>query len=233
MLRRPPGREAFPGDIFYIHSRLLERATHLNGNLGGGSLTALPIVETQAQDISAYIPTNIISITDGQIYLSPKLFELGWLPAIDIGMSVSRVGGKAQLAAYRKIAGNLKLAYSQSEELENFSRFGTRLDSDTQRTIDYGKNIRTIFKQPEMFPVTVPEQILVLTALVNGVFEKIPIDQVSEAEMQIRKKHNEIPKEILDRILSSRRLQEEEENYLVAMAKAAVQYLTSNPHGNG
>lgn len=233
LLRRPPGREAFPGDIFYIHSRLLERATHLNGNLGGGSLTALPIVETQAQDISAYIPTNIISITDGQIYLSPKLFELGWLPAIDIGMSVSRVGGKAQLAAYRKIAGNLKLAYSQSEELENFARFGTRLDSDTQRTIEYGKIIRTIFKQPEMFPVSVPEQILVLTALVNGVFEQIPVDQVPEAEMLIRKKHNEIPKEILDRILSSRRLQREEENSLVALAKAAVHHLTSDPDNNG
>jgi F-type H+-transporting ATPase subunit alpha len=133
LLRRPPGREAFPGDIFYIHSRLLERSTHLNEANGGGSLTALPIIETQAQDISAYIPTNLISITDGQIYLSPKLFELGLLPAVDIGKSVSRVGGKAQLRAYRRIAGNLKLGYAQSEELETFARFGTRLDEDTQK----------------------------------------------------------------------------------------------------
>lgn len=127
LLRRPPGREAFPGDIFYIHSRLLERATHLSDELNGGSLTALPIVETEAQNISAYIPTNLISITDGQIYLSPKLFELGILPAVDVGMSVSRVGGKAQLPAYRSVTGSLKLAYSQFEELENYARFGTRL----------------------------------------------------------------------------------------------------------
>ena len=128
LLRRPPGREAFPGDIFYIHSRMLERATHLSKERGGGSLTALPIIETTAQDISAYIPTNLISITDGQIYLSPTLFELGVLPAIDVGKSVSRVGGAAQRAAYRAIAGNIKLAYSQFEELESFAKFGTRLD---------------------------------------------------------------------------------------------------------
>ncbi|HUW00323.1 MAG TPA: alternate F1F0 ATPase, F1 subunit alpha, partial [Gallionella sp.] len=128
LLRRPPGREAYPGDIFYIHSRLLERATHLRDELGGGSLTALPIIETEAQNIAAYIPTNLISITDGQIYLSPNLFELGILPAVDVGKSVSRVGGKAQRAAYRAVAGDLKLAYAQFEELESFARFGTRLD---------------------------------------------------------------------------------------------------------
>ena len=133
--RRPPGREAFPGDIFYIHSRLLERATHLCAERGGGSLTALPIIETEAQDIAAYIPTNLISITDGQIYLSPSLFELGVLPAVDVGKSVSRVGGKAQRAAYRAVAGALKFAYAQFEELETFARFGARLDEDT-RTID-------------------------------------------------------------------------------------------------
>ena len=126
--RQPPGREAFPGDIFYLHSRLLERSTHLCTERGGGSLTALPIVETEAQDMSAYIPTNLISITDGQIYLSPSLFELGSLPAIDIGQSVSRVGGKAQRPAFRALAGDLKLAYAQFEELETFSRFGARLD---------------------------------------------------------------------------------------------------------
>mgnify|MGYP000682890352 CR=1 FL=1 len=136
LLRRPPGREAYPGDIFYIHSRLLERSTHLNEELGGGSLTALPVVETEAQNISAYIPTNLISITDGQIYLSPSLFELGVLPAVDVGKSVSRVGGKAQRAAYRAVAGDLKLAYAQFEELETFSRFGARLDEDTRKIIE-------------------------------------------------------------------------------------------------
>lgn len=149
LLRRPPGREAFPGDIFYIHSRLLERATHLNEKLGGGSLTALPIIETEAQDISAYIPTNLISITDGQIYLSPTLFELGILPAVNVGKSVSRVGGKAQRGAYRGVAGDLKLAYAQFEELEAFSRFGARVDSDTKKILDHGQRIRAIFKQTE------------------------------------------------------------------------------------
>jgi len=133
LLRRPPGREAFPGDIFYIHSRMLERATHLTREKGGGSLTALPIIETTAQDISAYIPTNLISITDGQIYLSPTLFELGVLPAIDVGKSVSRVGGAAQRAAYRAVAGDIKLAYAQFEELEGFAKFGTRLDDATAK----------------------------------------------------------------------------------------------------
>ena len=142
LLRRPPGREAFPGDIFYIHARLLERATHLRKELGGGSLTALPIIETEAQNISAYIPTNLISITDGQIYLSPSLFELGVLPAVDVGKSVSRVGGKAQRAAYRAVAGDLKLAYAQFEELETFARFGARLDENTRKIIEHGRRIR-------------------------------------------------------------------------------------------
>jgi len=227
LLRRPPGREAFPGDIFYIHSRLLERSTHLNEEHGGGSLTALPIVETQAQDISAYIPTNIISITDGQIYLSPKLLELGLLPAVDIGKSVSRVGGKAQLGAYRKIAGNLKLAYAQSEELETFARFGTRLDEDTQKTIERGKRIRAIFKQPEMQPVSVPEQLLVLHALIHGVFDAIPLDKVNKAETLIRKKHSQLSEDVLRRIFSSKPLSEDDENLLVALAKEAVQSIVS------
>ncbi|MEO8961133.1 MAG: alternate F1F0 ATPase, F1 subunit alpha, partial [Ginsengibacter sp.] len=176
LLRRPPGREAFPGDIFYIHSRLLERSTHLNKDHGGGSLTALPVIETEAQDISAYIPTNLISITDGQLYLSPKLFELGMLPAVDIGKSVSLVGGKAQLKAYRKISGNLKLAYAQFEELETFARFGTRLDDHTKNIIEHGKRIRLLFKQPELAPVSVPEQLMVLLTLTNGLFDTIPLD---------------------------------------------------------
>src|ERR1700734_1032552 len=164
LLRRPPGREAFPGDIFYIHSRLLERATHLAGERGGGSLTALPIIETEAQDISAYIPTNLISITDGQVYLSPTLFELGILPAVDVGESVSRVGGAAQRAAYRAVAGTLKLAYSQFEELETFARFGTRLDESTRRTIEHGRRIRACLKQGEAAPVSESAQISLLLA---------------------------------------------------------------------
>ena len=165
LLRRPPGREAFPGDIFYIHSRLLERATHLSKERGGGSLTALPIIETEAEDISAYIPTNLISITDGQIYLSPSLFELGVLPAVDVGKSVSRVGGKAQRAAYRAVAGDLKLAYAQFEELETFARFGARLDDDTRKIIEHGRRIRACLNQAEFAPVSVPAQIVVLLAL--------------------------------------------------------------------
>ncbi|HLW32175.1 MAG TPA: alternate F1F0 ATPase, F1 subunit alpha [Aequorivita sp.] len=222
LLRRPPGREAFPGDIFYIHSRLLERSTHLNEVYGGGSLTALPIIETQAQDISAYIPTNIISITDGQIYLSPKLFELGLLPAVDIGKSVSRVGGKAQLRAYRKIAGNLKLAYAQSEELETFSRFGTRLDADTQKMIERGKRIRMIFKQPEMEPVSVPEQLLVLMALIHGVFDAVALNKITKAEDLIRKKSSHLPDEVLRRIYSSEPLNKEDEAIIVSLAKEAI-----------
>ena len=159
LLRRPPGREAYPGDIFYIHSRLLERATHLREELGGGSLTALPIIETEAQDISAYIPTNLISITDGQVYLSPTVFELGMLPAIDVGKSVSRVGGKAQRPIYLEVAGDLKLDYAQFEELETFARFGARVDEDSRKIIEHGRRIRACLKQPESEPVLVPEKL--------------------------------------------------------------------------
>ncbi len=160
LLRRPPGREAFPGDIFYIHSRLLERSTHLIADRGGGSMTALPVIETEAQDISAYIPTNLISITDGQVYLSPTLFELGILPAVDVGKSVSRVGGQAQRAAYGNLAGDLKLAYSQFEELESFARFGARLDEATRKVIDHGRRIRACLKQSEFASVGVPSQFI-------------------------------------------------------------------------
>ena len=184
LLRRPPGREAFPGDIFYIHSRLLERATHLRAELGGGSLTALPIIETEAQDISAYIPTNLISITDGQIYLSPSLFELGVLPAVDVAKSVSRVGGKAQRAAYRAVAGDLKLAYAQFEELETFARFGARVDEDTRKVIDHGRRIRACLKQPEFAPVSVPAQIAVLLALTAKLFDPVPLDRMTDAEQR-------------------------------------------------
>jgi F-type H+-transporting ATPase subunit alpha len=168
LLRRPPGREAFPGDIFYIHSRLLERSTHL---LNGGSLTALPIIETEAQDISSYIPTNLISITDGQIYISPDLYDEGVLPAIDIGKSVSRVGGKSQLPSYRDIVGNLRLSYSQFKELETFSRFGTKIDQSTRKTLEHGQRIREVLKQSQYEPVPAPEQIAILLAATAGILE--------------------------------------------------------------
>src|ERR1700678_807205 len=187
LLRRPPGREAFPGDIFYIHSRLLERATHLRKELGGGSLTAMPIIETEAQNISAYIPTNLISITDGQIYLSPALFELGILPAVDVGKSVSRVGGEAQRAAYRAVAGDLKLAYSQFEELETFAKFGARLDENTLKIIEHGRRIRACLKQPESQPVQVPAQIAMLLALTAGLFDGVPLEKMPDAEHALRK----------------------------------------------
>ncbi len=185
LLRRPPGREAFPGDIFYIHSRLLERSTRLREELGGGSLTALPIVETEAQNLSAYIPTNLISITDGQVYLSPDLFQKGLLPAVDVGVSVSRVGGKAQLPAYRAVAGDLRLTYSQFEELESFARFGTRLDEETKKTINRGRKVRAVLKQPLLSPRSPVEQVAVLHALNRGVFDGVYDEKVTAAEEKI------------------------------------------------
>lgn len=229
LLRRPPGREAFPGDIFYIHSRLLERATHLNEKLGGGSLTALPIIETEAQNISAYIPTNLISITDGQIYLSPKLFELGILPAVDVGKSVSRVGGKAQLPDYRSITGNLKLAYSQFEELENYARFGTRLDDDTRKTIEHGKRIRSWLIQQELQPMSVAEQIIVLLALTNKFFDSIPVHKVQEAELQVQKSSTKLPSEVLERLLSSKKQSDEDKKIILDLIEKVVKPFQEDP----
>jgi F-type H+-transporting ATPase subunit alpha len=185
LLRRPPGREAFPGDIFYVHSRLLERSTRLRSEHGGGSLTVLPIIETEAQNISAYIPTNLISITDGQIYLSPDLFQKGILPAVDVGKSVSRVGGKAQLPPYRKLAGELRLTYSQFHELETFSRFGTRLDEHTRKTLEHGKRVREVLKQEQFSPLSVGEQIAVLMAVNRGLLDTIPVDKLPAAQENI------------------------------------------------
>jgi F-type H+-transporting ATPase subunit alpha len=222
LLRRPPGREAFPGDIFYIHSRLLERATHLKQGRGGGSLTALPIVETEAQDISAYIPTNLISITDGQIYLSPSLFESGILPAVDVGMSVSRVGGKAQRAAYRAVAGDLKLAYAQFEELESFDRFGARLDDDTRRTIGHGRRIRACLRQPEFSPVSVPAQISVLLALAAGMFDLVPLEQMGEAEQALRETVAEIAPQIRERFGTEQKLSDQDRAAIIANAEKAL-----------
>jgi F-type H+-transporting ATPase subunit alpha len=222
LLRRPPGREAFPGDIFYIHSRLLERSTHLIGERGGGSLTALPIIETEAQDISAYIPTNLISITDGQIYLSPTLFELGNLPAVDVGKSVSRVGGAAQRAAYRAVAGDLKLAYSQFEELETFARFGTRLDESTRRIIDHGRRIRACLMQPESQPVSMPEQLSVLLALTAGLLDPVPLDKVADAEGALRKAAAEIPQDVARRFASADKLSDPDRATILEVATRAL-----------
>jgi F-type H+/Na+-transporting ATPase subunit alpha len=222
LLRRPPGREAFPGDIFYIHSRLLERATHLRKELGGGSLTALPIIETEAQDISAYIPTNLISITDGQVYLSPSLFELGVLPAVDVGKSVSRVGGKAQRAAYRVVAGDLKLAYAQFEELESFSRFGARLDEDTRKIIEHGRRIRACLKQPESAPVSVPAQIAVLLALTAELFGRVPLDQMTDAEHALREAAEDIPREVCERLETAEKLSDPDREAIIRIARKSL-----------
>ncbi|WP_158969130.1 alternate F1F0 ATPase, F1 subunit alpha [Paraglaciecola sp. L3A3] len=222
LLRRPPGREAFPGDIFYIHSRLLERATHLCDERGGGSLTALPIIETEAQNISAYIPTNLISITDGQIYLSPSLFELGILPAVDVGKSVSRVGGKAQLAAFRSVAGNLKLAYAQFEELETFARFGARMDRDTIQSIEHGRRIRACLKQAESSPLPVHEQITTLLALTSNLFDNIPLGQMDQAKNILRKAVVNLPPEVCQRFNSPAKLSNEDRSIIIKLATKAL-----------
>lgn len=225
LMRRPPGREAFPGDIFYIHAKLLERATHLLEELGGGSLTALPIIETEAQDISAYIPTNLISITDGQIIVSSDLFEKGILPAVDVGKSVSRVGGKAQLAAYREVTGNLKLSYAQFEELEAFARFGTQLDEETRRILDHGRRIRWCLNQARLSPLDVHIQIFILLAFTEGLLDSIPLDKLSEAEKKLKKVGEEMPIPIREHILAASKMDAEIKGKILDMAKAALALL--------
>jgi F-type H+-transporting ATPase subunit alpha len=222
LLRRPPGREAFPGDIFYIHARLLERSTHLKKEAGGGSLTTLPIVETEAQNLSAYIPTNLISITDGQIYLSPQLFAKGHLPAVDVGKSVSRVGGKTQLAAYRNVSGDLRLAYSQFEELESFARFGTRMDEETRATLERGRRVREILKQPQFQPLPVPEQIAVLVAVNEGVLDRVPVERIGQAEKHIREAMTEELGRVCKAISSGDELSDQQVKELSDCAREAV-----------
>ncbi|MFP4349092.1 MAG: alternate F1F0 ATPase, F1 subunit alpha [Desulfococcaceae bacterium] len=222
LLRRPPGREAFPGDIFYVHSRLLERSTHLRQEHGGGSVTVLPIIETEAQNISAYIPTNLISITDGQIYLSPDLYRKGHLPAVDVGKSVSRVGGKTQLPAYRLVAGDLRLSYSQFEELESFSRFGTRLDEETRKTLERGRRVREVLKQPQYQPMPVSDQIAVLLAVNEGVFDDTPVDEIENASQKIRDRvHGERPDQ-MKRIESGEKLEDADIQSLLKTARKAL-----------
>jgi F-type H+-transporting ATPase subunit alpha len=222
LLRRPPGREAFPGDIFYIHSRMLERSTHLNEELGGGSLTAMPIVETEAQDISSYIPTNLISITDGQIYLSPRLFQKGILPAVDVGKSVSRVGGKTQLSAYRVVAGDLRLSYSQFEELESFSRFGTRLDDNTRRVLERGWRVRESLKQLQYEPIPASEQIAALLAVTGGAFDDLPVDGIGKAERVVRRATKEQMADMCEKIEAGQKLGEDDLKAMLNVARSSV-----------
>lgn len=185
LLRRPPGREAYPGDVFYLHSRLLERAAKLSDELGGGSMTALPVIETQAGDVSAYIPTNVISITDGQIYLQPELFYSGVRPAVDPGISVSRVGGSAQIKAMKKVAGTLKIAYSQYKELAAFSQFGSDLDEDTKKQLAQGERIVEVLKQGEHDPIKVEHQVMIIFAVINNFLEDIPVNNIARFEKEL------------------------------------------------
>ncbi len=222
LLRRPPGREAFPGDIFYIHARLLERSTHLIPERGGGSMTALPIVETEAQNIAAYVPTNLISITDGQVYLSPHLFELGVLPAVDVGKSVSRVGGKAQRAAYRAVTGDLKLGYAQFEELETFARFGARLDDATGKIVEHGRRIRACLKQAQSAPIAMRDQIAVLLALTAGLFDAVPLDAMAQAEQAVRDAARHIAPDLDQRLIHADVLAPADRDAILALARDAL-----------
>ena len=186
LLRRPPGREAFPGDVFYLHSRLLERACKLSDDLGGGSLTALPVIETQAGDVAAYIPTNVISITDGQIYLESDLFFSGVRPAINVGVSVSRVGGNAQVRAMRQVAGRLKLDLSQYRELEAFAQFGSELDQATRDALGRGERMVATLNQPQFSPWALEEQVVAIFAGVNGYLDAIPVEDVARFQDEVR-----------------------------------------------
>ena len=185
LIRRPPGREAYPGDVFYLHSRLLERAAKLDDEHGGGSLTALPIIETQAGDVSAYIPTNVISITDGQIFLETELFHSGVMPAVNPGISVSRVGGSAQIKAMKKVAGTLKLIYSQYRELQSFAQFGSDLDADTKSRLDQGARIVEVLKQNQNEPVPVEKQVAILYAVTKGTLAEVKTEDVRQYEKEL------------------------------------------------
>jgi F-type H+/Na+-transporting ATPase subunit alpha len=200
LLRRPPGREAYPGDVFYLHSRLLERSVKLNDDLGGGSMTALPIIETQAGDVSAYIPTNVISITDGQIFLEPKLFFSGVRPAINVGISVSRVGGNAQIKPMKKVAGRLKLDLSQYRELEAFAQFGSDLDADTQATLSRGERLVKTLNQGERSPIPVAEQVAIIYSATNGYLDRVSTDRVEEYNRSLQERLRSENSDLLEKI---------------------------------
>ncbi len=214
LLRRPPGREAYPGDVFYLHSRLLERAAKLNKDYGGGSLTALPIIETQAGDISAYIPTNVISITDGQIFLETDLFYKGVRPALNAGLSVSRVGSAAQIKAMKKVAGKLKLELAQYRELEAFAQFGSDLDEATRRQLDRGARITEVLKQPQFKPIAQSKQVAILYAITNGFTDQIPVDKIADFESRLFDRLDSAGKEILEGISNTGILDEANEEKL-------------------
>lgn len=214
LLHRPPGREAYPGDVFYLHSRLLERSANLNDNYGGGSLTALPIIETQAGDVSAYIPTNVISITDGQIFLETELFNSGVRPAVNPGISVSRVGGSAQIKAMKKVSGSLKLLYSQYRELQAFSQFGSDLDKDTKERLAKGERIVEVLKQGKNSPMTVEHQVIIIYAVINNFLKDIKVSDVSEFEKDLCEYIDSSYPDIISSIKETKDLTEETENAL-------------------
>ena len=214
LIRRPPGREAYPGDVFYLHSRLLERAAQLSDELGGGSLTALPIIETQAGDVSAYIPTNVISITDGQIFLETELFNSGVMPAVNPGISVSRVGGDAQIKAMKKVAGSLKLLYSQYRELQSFAQFGSDLDADTKARLALGERIVAVLKQKNNAPVEVAHQVCIIYAVTHGYLNKVAVDKIPEFEKRLQEHMDSSHEHVLQAIRTSGKLESDTEEAL-------------------
>ena len=214
LLRRPPGREAYPGDVFYVHSRLLERAAKMNDKEGGGSLTALPVIETQAGDVSAYIPTNVISITDGQIFLETELFFKGIRPAVNVGLSVSRVGSAAQIKAMKQVSGSIKLDLAQFREMEAFSQFASDLDSSTRKLLERGRRLTEILKQPQYSPLRVEEQVVIIYAGVNGFIDDINIKSVTTFETQLLKELKDSGKNILETIRSEKSISKELETQM-------------------
>ncbi|MET4804994.1 F0F1 ATP synthase subunit alpha [Limibacillus sp. MBR-115] len=230
LLRRPPGREAFPGDIFYVHARLLERAGQFTAQAGGGSITALPVVETQAENLSAYIPTNLISITDGQIYLSPRLVRKNQFPAVDLGMSVSRVGGKAQSRVFRDVAGNLRVTLSQFEELEEFARFGTRLDETTKARLTRGASVRAALRQPERDPMSAGEQLAIQLSAMEGLFDNLGEADINAAMTAVRRAVRSGAREIEVHIAANEPLSDEDRAWILDAARDAITQKTDS-HG--
>ncbi len=227
LIRRPPGREAYPGDVFYLHSRLLERAAQLSDKLGGGSLTALPIIETQAGDVSAYIPTNVISITDGQIFLESELFNSGIMPAVNPGISVSRVGGDAQIKAMKKVSGSLKLLYSQYRELQSFAQFGSDLDADTKDRLSLGERIVAVLKQKNNAPAEVAHQVCILYAVTKGYLKDIDVAQVPEFELRLREFMDNRYSAVLDAIRTTGKLEADTEETLKTALTELVKDFTA------
>jgi F-type H+-transporting ATPase subunit alpha len=223
LLRRPPGREAYPGDVFYLHSRLLERAAKLNDANGGGSLTALPIIETQAGDVSAYIPTNVISITDGQIFLETELFNQGIRPAVNVGLSVSRVGSSAQIKAMKKVAGSIKLELAQYREMAAFAQFGSDLDASTQKLLNRGSKLTELLKQGQYSPMTVAEQVIVIFCGVKGYLDDIELKDIANFENKVLQKCKSEKPEIIESIASSGKLEDETEKQLADLIKELKQ----------